>query len=78
MEGQLHGRDTNERSREMKLVKDAVSLARNSAWEGWSGKVVIDEKGSVGSGESCLHDEKFVCVTGKLSMQINATYFPAN
>jgi len=52
MEGQLHGRDTNSRSREMENVKEEVSLMRNKAWEGWSGTVFVDEKGSVGSGES--------------------------
>ncbi len=52
MEGQLHGRDTNSRSREMENVKEEVSLARNKTWEGWSGTVVVDERGSVGSGES--------------------------
>ncbi|MBW2997759.1 tRNA (N(6)-L-threonylcarbamoyladenosine(37)-C(2))-methylthiotransferase [Candidatus Woesearchaeota archaeon] len=54
MEGQLHGRDTNERSREMKKVKEEVSLLRNRIWEGWKGKIMIDEKGSVGSGESWI------------------------
>lgn len=54
MEGQLHGRDTNQRSREMKKVKEEISLLRNRVWEGWKGKIVIDEKGSVGEGESWI------------------------
>ena len=54
MEGQLHGRETNERSREMEKVKEEISLLRNKRWEGWKGKIVIDEKGSVGAGESWI------------------------
>jgi len=54
MEGQLHGRDTNLRSRQMEKVKGEVSLQRNKTWQGWSGSVIIDEKGTVGDGESCV------------------------
>jgi len=52
MSGQLHGRDTNSRSREMEKVKEEVSLLRNKTWVGWQGQVIIDEKGSVGAEES--------------------------
>jgi MiaB-like tRNA modifying enzyme len=52
MKGQLIGRETNARSREMRKVLEEVSLSRNKTWEGWQGSVLIDEKGSVGSGES--------------------------
>lgn len=68
MEGQLHGRDTNERSREMEKVKEEVSLARNRTWKGWTGSVVIDEKGTVGGGESWIgrnHSYKPVALKGK-------------
>ncbi|MBN1544696.1 tRNA (N(6)-L-threonylcarbamoyladenosine(37)-C(2))-methylthiotransferase [Candidatus Woesearchaeota archaeon] len=52
MEGQLHGRGTNLRSREMGKVKEEVSLARNKTWLGWQGIVTVDERGTVGAGES--------------------------
>jgi MiaB-like tRNA modifying enzyme len=71
MEGQLHGRDTNARSREMLEVKDAVSLARNETWDGWSGTVIVDEKGTVGSGESWIgrnYAYKPVGLRGKYSL----------
>jgi MiaB-like tRNA modifying enzyme len=71
MEGQLHGRDTNERSREMKKVKEEVSLLRNKTWEGWSGPVIIDEKGTVGSEESWIgrnYAYKPVGVKGRFRM----------
>lgn len=54
MEGQLHGRDTNSRSRKMQKVKQEISLLRNRTWEGWSGSVIVDEKGSVGASESWI------------------------
>ncbi|MFC1741470.1 tRNA (N(6)-L-threonylcarbamoyladenosine(37)-C(2))-methylthiotransferase [Nanoarchaeota archaeon] len=54
MPGQLLGGETQKRSGEMKKVKDAVSLARNQTWSDWSGEVVVDEKGSVGAGESWI------------------------
>jgi MiaB-like tRNA modifying enzyme len=54
MEGQLHGRDTNARSREMIALKENVVLSRNRVWEGWTGRVTIDEKGLVGEGNSWI------------------------
>lgn len=54
MKGQLHGRDTNERSRMMEDVKKEISLLRNKTWEGWSGSLLVDEKGTVGASESWI------------------------
>ncbi len=54
MEGQLHGRDTNERSRMMENLKEKLSLLRNKTWAGWSGSVLVDEKGTVGASESWI------------------------
>ena len=47
--GQLHGRETKERSRVMSRVFKGISLKKNREWIGWTGPVLIDERGKPGS-----------------------------
>ncbi len=46
MEGQLPGRDTNKRSREMRELLKRISRANNETWKGWQGMIIIDEQGN--------------------------------
>ena len=49
MPGQLHGRETKERSRVMSRVFKEISLEQNQRWIGWSGEVLVNEHGRDGS-----------------------------
>jgi MiaB-like tRNA modifying enzyme len=49
MEGQLIGRETNPRSRKMRALFNAITAERKKQWQGWSGEILIDEKGKSGS-----------------------------
>lgn len=54
MPGQLIGRETNKRSREMRAVFDSIALERNKSWIGWEGEVTVDEEGKPNMGESMV------------------------
>jgi threonylcarbamoyladenosine tRNA methylthiotransferase CDKAL1 len=54
MEGQLIGRETNPRSRELRKVFNSIAAERKKQWQGWSGRIVIDEKGKIGRSESWI------------------------
>jgi len=49
MPGQLHGRETKERSRVMSSVFKEISLKQNQKWIGWTGQVLVNEYGRDGS-----------------------------
>lgn len=49
MPGQLHGRETKERSRVMSRVFKEISLKQNQNWIGWTGEVLVNEHGRDGS-----------------------------
>ncbi len=71
MKGQLHGRETNERSRQLKEVFEKTAKERNKIWEGWTGEIIIDEKGKVGMSESWIgknYAYRPVALKGKYSM----------
>lgn len=71
MTGQLHGRDTHKRSKELKKMFDSVALLRNKDWTGWKGKLLIDEKGRVGISESWIgrnYAYKPVALKGQFSL----------
>ena len=46
MVGQLHGRDTKRRSRDMSKLWRRISEERNRSWIGWQGEIIVDEFGS--------------------------------
>jgi MiaB-like tRNA modifying enzyme len=71
MKGQLHGRETNERSRQLKEVFEKTVKERNKIWKGWTGEIIIDEKGEVGTSESWIgknYAYRPVALKGKYSM----------
>ncbi len=45
MDGQLHGRVTKRRSRELSTLWGRLSVERNRRWIGWEGEIVIDKEG---------------------------------
>jgi MiaB-like tRNA modifying enzyme len=47
MKGQIIGRESNKRSREMRKILKELSLERNKSWERWKGRIIIDEKGKI-------------------------------
>ena len=49
LEGQLHGRETKERSRELSSLWRGMLARRNRGWVGWEGEAVIDEEGREGT-----------------------------
>jgi len=49
MEGQLHGRETKDRSRRLSALWRSQSLEGSQRWRGWEGEVLIDEVGKEGS-----------------------------
>ena len=49
MEGQLHGRETKNRSRMLTRLWKQLSLERGCRWVGWNGEILIDEFGREGS-----------------------------
>lgn len=48
MEGQIHGRETKRRSREMSKLWRRISKENGFKWVGWEGEVLIDEVGVKG------------------------------
>ena len=48
MEGQIHGRITKARSRRLTELWKQASLERSRRWEGWRGRILIDEAGRNG------------------------------
>jgi MiaB-like tRNA modifying enzyme len=71
MKGQLHGRETNSRSRQLKEAFEKVALERNKIWEGWKGDVIINEQGKVGKAESWIgknYAYRPVALKGKYSL----------
>lgn len=69
MKGQLIGRESNKRSREMRAVLKELSLERNKSWEGWKGRIIIDEKGRIkGSFVGRNYAYKPVAVKGDFEM----------
>lgn len=49
MEGRLHGRETKARSRRLTALWKKIALEVGEKWLGWTGKVLIDEKGKNGT-----------------------------
>ena len=49
LDGQLHGRETKERSRELSSLWRGLLAERNRGWVGWEGEAVIDEVGRDGT-----------------------------
>ena len=49
LEGQLHGRETKVRSRELSSLWRSLLAERNRSWVGWEGEAVIDEEGRDGT-----------------------------
>ncbi len=49
MGGQLHGRETKEKSRRLSRLWRRMSLEGSLRWLGWEGEVLIDEEGRGGS-----------------------------
>ena len=45
LDGQLHGRETKKRSRELSSLWRNLLAERNRSWLGWEGEAVIDEEG---------------------------------
>jgi threonylcarbamoyladenosine tRNA methylthiotransferase CDKAL1 len=45
LDGQLHGRETKKRSRELSSLWRSMLAERNQSWIGWEGEAVIDEEG---------------------------------
>ena len=45
LDGQLHGRETKKRSRELSSLWRNLLAERNRSWVGWEGEAVIDEEG---------------------------------
>ncbi|MBS7620142.1 tRNA (N(6)-L-threonylcarbamoyladenosine(37)-C(2))-methylthiotransferase, partial [Candidatus Bathyarchaeota archaeon] len=57
MEGQIHGRETKRRSREMSKLWRRISKEKGFKWIGWEGEALIDEVGEVGEaiGRNCSY-----------------------
>ncbi len=71
MEGQLIGRETNPRSREMRKIFEELVAEQNKMWLGWQGEIIIDETGKIGEEESYIGRNfayKPVAVKGKYSI----------
>jgi tRNA A37 methylthiotransferase MiaB len=68
MPGQLHGRETKERSRVMSRVFKEISLKKNRAWVGWKGSVLIDEQVRPGSMMGRNPSYKPVVIKGELEL----------
>ena len=49
MGGQLHGRETKDRSRRLSALWRRQSLEGSQRWKGWEGEILIDEVGKEGS-----------------------------
>jgi MiaB/RimO family radical SAM methylthiotransferase len=49
LDGQLHGRETKGRSRELSSLWRSLLAERNQSWVGWGGEAVIDEEGRDGT-----------------------------
>ncbi|MBC8497691.1 radical SAM protein, partial [Candidatus Bathyarchaeota archaeon] len=49
LDGQLHGRETKGRSRELSSLWRSLLAERNQSWVGWEGEAVIDEEGRDGT-----------------------------
>jgi tRNA A37 methylthiotransferase MiaB len=49
LDGQLHGRETKERSRRLSSLWRRISTERNQKWMGWEGEILIDEEGRKGT-----------------------------
>ncbi len=49
MEGQLHGRETKDRSRRLSTLWRRQSLEGSQRWKGWEGEILIDKVGKEGS-----------------------------
>ena len=45
LDGQLHGRETKKRSRELSSLWRSMLAERNRSWVGWEGEALIDEEG---------------------------------
>jgi MiaB-like tRNA modifying enzyme len=49
MNGKLHGRDTKKRSRRLTAIWKELAVDVGQKWIGWEGKVLIDERGKIGT-----------------------------
>ncbi len=49
MDGQLHGRQTKDRSRRLSALWRRQSLEGSQRWKGWEGEILLDEVGKEGS-----------------------------
>jgi tRNA A37 methylthiotransferase MiaB len=49
MDGQLHGRETKDRSRRLSALWRRQSLEGSQRWKGWEGEILVDEVGKEGS-----------------------------
>jgi MiaB-like tRNA modifying enzyme len=49
MDGQLHGRETKDRSRRLSALWRRQSMEGSQQWKGWEGEILVDEVGKEGS-----------------------------
>ncbi|MBU0614519.1 MAG: tRNA (N(6)-L-threonylcarbamoyladenosine(37)-C(2))-methylthiotransferase [Nanoarchaeota archaeon] len=75
MEGQLHGRDTKERSRLVTDIFQNISRMNNERWLGWKGEVLIDEIGKDNTliGRNFAYKPVIIRSVAKLGDRVNVT-----
>lgn len=75
MVGQIHGRETKARSRELTLLWRKISMEENRRWVDWRGEVLIDEQGQAGGSMGRNYAYKPVALTtsGRLGDFVGVT-----